>query len=451
MATTTHIIPPVGLPTTSPVKSFGGKKAPAGLITITDEDDILSTSPRSHLGKKSLPGFMTLNDDDLPIQAPKSYVNGKKAPTSSSILTINDDDVHLSGHKLTGGKKAPSGFNLSILNEDDTSKPYVNNHSVNGAKRVAPGPLVTTSDEEESDSLPPTPRSSVTRSPSVTSPTCTEEQQHAHEAYEHDHDYENVASPGGSSTSSGPVYVRQPGFKQHAHEVKKLKKKKTLIDVEDGLRRRAPTPPKLKPRREPVPMRRRALPQSFWKQPNVPNQVSPANLFPSLPPLCSREAELDITDLLLKHLFAGVVDDKKNPPALKRGRPRKLNLPTKPTNTKALISGEDPYIVDAVTEKFFPTLSLESRQGNGSIGNSSLQLITLKEGDKSVTLPSLSIEQNYSQIIPFFHTIRANQVRLKINNLIEDLVNERNNQIQPFNLEQVLAVIKQYRGLLIQV
>lgn len=26
------------------------------------------------------------------------------------------------------------------------------------------------------------------------------------------------------------------------------------------------------------------------------------------------------TDLLLKHLFAGVVDDKKNPPALKRGR-----------------------------------------------------------------------------------------------------------------------------------
>lgn len=80
-------------------------------------------------------------------------------------------------------------------------------------------------------------------------------------------------------------------------------------------------------------------------------------------------------------------------------RPRKLNLPSKPSNTKALISGEDPYIVDAVTEKFFPTLSLESRQGNGSMGNSSLQLITLKEGDKSVTLPSLSIEQNYSQML----------------------------------------------------
>ncbi|KAL1417204.1 hypothetical protein MTO96_027086 [Rhipicephalus appendiculatus] len=32
-------------------------------------------------------------------------------------------------------------------------------------------------------------------------------------------DYENVASPGGSSTASGPVYVRTPGFEQHGHSV----------------------------------------------------------------------------------------------------------------------------------------------------------------------------------------------------------------------------------------
>lgn len=46
---------------------------------------------------------------------------------------------------------------------------------------------------------------------------------------------------------------------------------------------------------EPVPMRLRALPQSFWKQPNVPNPVSPAPLFPSLPPLGSKDSSEDIT------------------------------------------------------------------------------------------------------------------------------------------------------------
>ena len=69
-----------------------------------------------------------------------------------------------------------------------------------------------------------------------------------------DHDYENVSSPGNSSTASGPTYVRQPGFTQHAHEVTvsrpKIKKKKTaLIAMKEGLRKREPTPPKTKPKR----------------------------------------------------------------------------------------------------------------------------------------------------------------------------------------------------------
>jgi hypothetical protein len=56
---------------------------------------------------------------------------------------------------------------------------------------VAAGPLVTTSDEEESSdvSLPPSPRSNVTSL------------NQNREACEHDHDYENVASPSGSSTA----------------------------------------------------------------------------------------------------------------------------------------------------------------------------------------------------------------------------------------------------------
>ena len=68
-----------------------------------------------------------------------------------------------------------------------------------------------------------------------------------------DHDYENVCSPGNSSTASGPTYTRQPGFSQHAHEVSqpKNKKKKTVIPLwkGDGLTS-VPTPPtRSKPKR----------------------------------------------------------------------------------------------------------------------------------------------------------------------------------------------------------
>lgn len=45
------------------------------------------------------------------------------------------------------------------------------------------------------------------------------------------------------------------------------------------------------PLAEPLPMRMRALPQSFWQQPNVPHDVSPANAYPILPPLINREGE----------------------------------------------------------------------------------------------------------------------------------------------------------------
>ena len=40
-------------------------------------------------------------------------------------------------------------------------------------------------------------------------------------------------------------------------------------------------------------MRLRALPQSFWQQPNVTQQVSPATMFPVLPPLCNKDTEED--------------------------------------------------------------------------------------------------------------------------------------------------------------
>ena len=63
----------------------------------------------------------------------------------------------------------------------------------------------------------------------------------------------------------------------------------------------------------------------------------------------------------------------------------------------------DPYMVDTITDKLFPHLTLEkagvkSSHSTGN-GSTSIQLITLKEGDKSVTLPSLCVEQNYSQML----------------------------------------------------
>lgn len=276
---------------------------------------------------------------------------------------------------------------------------------------------------------------SRTVSPPPSGPGSNSHHQQACDGYEHDHDYENVASPSGSSTASGPVYIRPPGFQHHAQEIRRKKKKSPgLLDRREGLKSRAPTPPKVKPRREPLPMKLRALPQSFWKQPNNPPTLSPGNLFSSLPPLSSMkdddvtdvrpitppedkekskrtskpERKLIITqdtDLFLKQLFANVMEEKKssnnsNAAHLKRGRPpKKAMLPNK-TGTKVLISGDDPYLIDSsVTRKRFPQLSMETSMRQGHAGNSSLQLITLREGDKSVTLPSLSINQDYSQML----------------------------------------------------
>ena len=143
-------------------------------------------------------------------------------------------------------------------------------------KRGPSGPLATTSDEDSSPESPresprgeyprelphgETPRGEFPRE----SPRTSRDSTRSEESVESrdsalsptspllDHDYENVSSPGGSSTASGPTYVRQPGFTQHAHEVvarPRIKKKKsTCISIKEGIRRREPTPPKAKPKR----------------------------------------------------------------------------------------------------------------------------------------------------------------------------------------------------------
>ena len=44
-------------------------------------------------------------------------------------------------------------------------------------------------------------------------------------------------------------------------------------------------------------MKMRALPQSFWQQPNQENPLPPGSVFSTLPPLPGQEAELDYPSL----------------------------------------------------------------------------------------------------------------------------------------------------------
>lgn len=343
---------------------------------------------------------------------------GKRGAPGPLIVTTSDEDSCSDGELPQASPRAPLASRISPRsNLNDTFHPNL---------KLDLQTVIRTDARSETKTDIVRPRAS---SPS---PTPNPHQQ-AFDGYEHDHDYENVASPSGSSTASGPVYVRPPGFQHHAHEfrqeTRRKKKKPTgLLNRREGIKSRAPTPPKVRARRDPVPMRQRALPQSFWKQPNNPPALSPGSIFSSLPPLSGYIKDDDVTDdrpvtptedkdkikrhpkvperkvivtgdadMFLKHLFAGVTDEKKTVSQLKRGRPKKVHS-HKPPITKGLLSGDDPYLIDsAITQKLFPQLSLESSTRPG--GNTSLQLITLREGDKSVTLPSLSIEQNYSQML----------------------------------------------------
>uniref|UniRef100_K1Q688 Receptor ligand binding region domain-containing protein n=1 Tax=Magallana gigas TaxID=29159 RepID=K1Q688_MAGGI len=365
-------------------KSYGGKKAPHGFHSYTEEDEPLhltSNIPTKSYGGKRAPtsSLITVNLDE------DSKLTCVKKSTLSNIIVLNEDEES-SRYKSYGLKKIISSNNglVSQENEEATSQGGKRSNipltdikeegqldsekltlPQHGSKRGASGPLVTSSDEEES--LPPSPRSSVNSSSSV---------QHA---YEHDHDYENVASPSGSSTASGPVYIRPPGFRHHAQEIKKVKKKKTTeFDFKSALKKRAPTPPKVRPKRD---MRPITPPDEKERHKKQPKQS---------------ERKVYITgdtDLLLKHLFDRAVEDKKNP-QIKRGRPRKIAVPRE-TGTKALISGDDPYLVDAVTQKLFPQLSLESRQGQ--IGSTTLQLVTLRDGDKQFTSLRATVQRRIQQ------------------------------------------------------
>jgi hypothetical protein len=194
-------------------------------------------------------------------------------------------------------------------------------------------------------------------------------------------------------------------------------------------------------------MRLRALPLSFWQQPNVPHKISPASLHAAkpLPPLFAGDVFGDVMDVfavtapnqdvtppeatpqtrlvlkesnpeLLFRLFDVIETKGKTtsvPHVPRRGRPRKVAS----SFSKVLIKSDDPYLIDNVTEGLLPSLSLEHKstgaqgmsQAKDAMAGAQAQMqymqvqtvamLCMKEGEKLVTLPQLQNETNYSQML----------------------------------------------------
>lgn len=59
---------------------------------------------------------------------------------------------------------------------------------------------------------------------------------------------------------------------------------------------------------------------------------------------------------------------------------------------------EDPCMIDNISEKIFPQLSLDNQKPSVN-ANTSLSCVSVQDGDKSVALPSINVEQNYTAML----------------------------------------------------
>ncbi|XP_049957783.1 uncharacterized protein LOC126474359, partial [Schistocerca serialis cubense] len=162
-------------------------------------------------------------------------------------------------------------------------------------------------------------------------------------------------------------------------------------------------------RREPLPMKLRALPQSFWQQPNAAGGLSPGAVYPVLPPLCCKDDDgaglrpatppeerdkrrvvsVANTELLFS-LFRSVEQlDQPAARVARRGRPKKVAA-----TSWRLPRDEDPCLVSAVADPILPLI-----RGHAGGQHQVLATVSLGAGERSVVLPSLSVEHNYSQIL----------------------------------------------------
>eukprot|EP00090_Calanus_glacialis_P000500 TRINITY_DN10302_c0_g1_i1.p1 TRINITY_DN10302_c0_g1~~TRINITY_DN10302_c0_g1_i1.p1 ORF type:complete len:412 (-),score=97.72 TRINITY_DN10302_c0_g1_i1:1088-2323(-) len=195
-------------------------------------------------------------------------------------------------------------------------------------------------------------------------------------------------------------------------------------------------------KKEPLPMKMRALPQSFWQQPNNANPLSPGAVYSTLPPLPGqagpdtellehipaladvagedaeelldkRKSERTVTaantDLLFS-LFNGVEEDENQRQIhlVRRGRPKK----PPPMHRTRMLQDEDPCLISNMTESILPLIpersGNQSSQNNnnynnnkqqGNQGTQVIKIMSISHGDRSVDLPSLNIEHNYPHLL----------------------------------------------------
>lgn len=174
-------------------------------------------------------------------------------------------------------------------------------------------------------------------------------------------------------------------------------------------------------RKEPIPMCRRAFPESFWKQPTTMQTSSlSSNEYSRFPPLFSSDnnnGEIDTRPLtppgegspkeskksmksivtpanteLLFSLFAQFENTADRHRIVRRGRPRKL-----PSVNRDLLhprrKEDDPHMVDDLSEKLFPQLSLNGSSLTGIQKHAVIKLP--RGGGQTVELPAVQLEKNF--------------------------------------------------------
>ncbi|KAF0296047.1 hypothetical protein FJT64_006511 [Amphibalanus amphitrite] len=286
------------------------------------------------------------------------------------------------------------------------------------------------------------------RKPSTASNNASSDEEDVGRTADSKHDtsdtgYESVGSPGSVSTISvcseqaleelrasqpPPASGLWPGARETSGARPKTqpKKKKNQValceqaEVSDDHESVLLTP-KSRYKREPLPMKLRALPQSFWQQPNT-NITAPSSA--ALPPLVTtardsqdlsdvrpitppdrsdrertRSLTVGNTDLLFS-LFDGVDRSvqRRRVAIVKRGRPKKV------TSTLPRVSlDDDPYMSSAASDPILPLLPERTSQPGTPAAGRGTQILSVVQipggGRETICLPSLSVEHNYSSVL----------------------------------------------------
>nr|XP_018670705.1 uncharacterized protein LOC100178849 [Ciona intestinalis] len=285
----------------------------------------------------------------------------------------------------------PTSANVPLLSGEfrpsSSSRPASGSRPPSGGKRVAPCSLSSssssscaTSSDDDSDMSASSPRSDICRRDQMINPMIDDS--HTHKpVVDKPHNSRSSATRKGHkvvTTKNGKKFLRQKASSKQimaGHLV-------------------LPTPPHKKPssKKDSVPMRLRALPTSFWQEPNRVNP-SPYSVLPPVQPLFRQGYADNVADIrpvtppaelenevcsvdevrgdspdkstiinggdpdLLFRLFDSVEPQNRSVAIKnKRGRPKKTSREMPPPRLKL---DNNPCIIQSITEKLFPKLTID--------------------------------------------------------------------------------------------